>query len=120
MSGDLKPCPFCGQYPVEEWHNYAGGTLEVSCSNSKCPMMSVNSGLAEASVSRGAWNTRPIEKAWRATLDAAILAGENLRVAIVQWGVRNAGQTPPTAISDAISAYDFAISEIIVRKKEEK
>lgn len=81
MSDELKPCPFCGVSPKEEWHQYRNGTLQVYCDNPECPAESIYTGLLEPSEARKAWNTRPVEDALRAEIerwraDATRLAAE--------------------------------------------
>lgn len=65
---ELKPCPWCGQIP--KLTEYEGAQMPF-CANDHCPMVGDDTDPSTNEEAAAIWNTRPIEDALRAELEAA-------------------------------------------------
>lgn len=75
---DLKPCPFCGS-EAQKFNTGIDTWIEYS-HDKKCPMR-YSDYDGDTPEDMTAWNTRPIEDALRAELEAALAEIERLRKA---------------------------------------
>lgn len=68
MSDELKPCPFCGSDDIDVTYTYVDGGLDyyAECTDCYCRGAWEPTGAK----ARAAWNSRPIEDALQARIDA--------------------------------------------------
>ncbi len=70
MADELKPCPFCGCGTIRKYNAKTSSTSDWYAECQKCLMMTDAYPTLDAL--RDAWNTRPIEDALRAEIEALL------------------------------------------------